>query len=133
MGKVFATTVTVFAGWSAIFAMQQPEELDIPLPEPVRIESPISLQIESTPPEEIEEPEEEYEEIIPEEVIEVTPVRREVVNNCNPNYSGCVPNASDVDCAWWSGDWPAYVSWPIRVIGRDVYRLDKDGDWIGCE
>ncbi|MFF5176052.1 G5 domain-containing protein [Micromonospora sp. NPDC000089] len=52
---------------------------------------------------------------------------------CDPNYSGCVPVASDVDCAGGSGDGPAYVSGPIRVIGTDVYRLDHDHDSYACE
>ncbi|WP_425439242.1 SH3 domain-containing protein [Poseidonocella pacifica] len=53
---------------------------------------------------------------------------------CHPNYSGaCVPIASDVDCAGGRGDGPAYVRGPVRVVGRDVYRLDRDRDGIGCE
>jgi|GEM_PF-709497 len=53
---------------------------------------------------------------------------------CHPNYSGgCVPIASDVDCAGGSGNGPAYVRGPVRVIGADVYRLDRDKDGIGCE
>jgi hypothetical protein len=56
------------------------------------------------------------------------------VSQCHPNYSGaCVPIASDVDCAGGSGNGPAYVRGPVRVIGRDVYRLDRDKDGIGCE
>ncbi len=54
-------------------------------------------------------------------------------SNCDPNYSGCVPIASDVDCAGGSGNGPAYVRGPIRVIGIDIYGLDRDGDGIGCE
>jgi hypothetical protein len=53
---------------------------------------------------------------------------------CDPNYSGaCVPIASDVDCAGGSGNGPAYVSGPVRVIGTDIYGLDADGDGVGCE
>ncbi len=52
--------------------------------------------------------------------------------SCNPNYSGCVPNASDVDCAGGSGNGPAYTG-RVQVIGVDVYGLDGDGDGIGCE
>jgi hypothetical protein len=55
------------------------------------------------------------------------------VSKCDPNYSGCVPVASDVDCAGGSGNGPAYVSGPIRVIGKDVYGLDNDKDGIACE
>lgn len=52
---------------------------------------------------------------------------------CDPNYSGCVPIASDVDCAGGKGDGPAYVKGPVKVIGKDIYRLDREGDGIGCE
>jgi hypothetical protein len=54
-------------------------------------------------------------------------------DQCDPNYSGCVPIASDVDCAGGSGNGPAYVKGPVKVIGKDIYRLDRDGDGIGCE
>lgn len=54
-------------------------------------------------------------------------------SSCDPNYSGCVPIASDVDCAGGSGNGPAYVQGPVTIIGRDVYGLDSDGDGIGCE
>jgi hypothetical protein len=54
-------------------------------------------------------------------------------SGCDPNYTGCVPIASDVDCAGGSGDGPAYVQGPVRVIGRDIYRLDADHDGIACE
>jgi hypothetical protein len=55
--------------------------------------------------------------------------------NCDPNYSGaCVPIASDVDCAGGSGNGPAYVQGPVRVVGSDIYGLDgNDNDGIGCE
>ncbi|WP_198940676.1 hypothetical protein [Micromonospora sp. CB01531] len=52
---------------------------------------------------------------------------------CDPNYSGCVPIASDVDCAGGSGNGPAYVQGPVRVIATDIYRLDADGDGIACD
>jgi hypothetical protein len=53
---------------------------------------------------------------------------------CHPNYAGaCVPFASDVDCAGGSGDGPAYVRGPVRVIGPDIYDLDRDGDGVACE
>ncbi|ACL39129.1 conserved hypothetical protein [Pseudarthrobacter chlorophenolicus A6] len=52
---------------------------------------------------------------------------------CDPNYSGCVPIASDVDCAGGSGNGPAYVRGPVQVIGSDIYGLDRDGDGFGCE
>ncbi len=52
---------------------------------------------------------------------------------CHPNYDPCVPVASDVDCASGSGNGPAYVEGPVRVIGIDIYGLDRDGDGVACE
>lgn len=53
---------------------------------------------------------------------------------CHGSYTGaCVPIASDVDCAGGSGNGPAYVRGPVRVVGPDVYGLDRDGDGIACE
>lgn len=55
-------------------------------------------------------------------------------DGCDPNYAdACVPIASDVDCAGGSGNGPAYVQGPVRVVGTDIYGLDRDGDGIGCE
>jgi resuscitation-promoting factor RpfB len=54
-------------------------------------------------------------------------------NKCDPNYSGCVPIASDVDCAGGSGNGPAYVQGPVQVIGTDIYHLDSDNDGTACE
>jgi resuscitation-promoting factor RpfB len=74
------------------------------------------------------------------EMITRTPVTRVIAvgtktaPQCDPNYSGaCVPIASDVDCAGGSGNGPAYVQGPVRVVGTDIYGLDADGDGIGCE
>lgn len=53
-------------------------------------------------------------------------------SNCDPNYSGCVPIASDVDCAGGSGNGPAYTGM-VQVIGSDIYNLDRDGNGWGCE
>ena len=52
---------------------------------------------------------------------------------CDPNYSECVPIASDVDCAGGKGNGPAYVKGPVRVVGKDIYKLDGDHNGIGCE
>ncbi len=53
---------------------------------------------------------------------------------CHGSYAGvCVPIASDVDCEGGSGDGPAYVRGPLRVVGEDVYDLDRDGDGIACD
>ncbi|QEW02925.1 DUF2510 domain-containing protein [Microbacterium lushaniae] len=54
-------------------------------------------------------------------------------SGCDPNYAdGCVPVASDVDCAGGSGNGPAYLQGTARVVGSDVYDLDRDGDGIAC-
>lgn len=70
-----------------------------------------------------------------EPVSEITTVGTYVkpASNCDPNYSGCVPIASDVDCAGGGGNGPAYTSGPVKVIGVDIYGLDRDGDGWGCE
>jgi len=53
---------------------------------------------------------------------------------CDPHYSGaCVPIASDVDCAGGSGNGPAYVKGPVKVVGSDIYDLDRDGDGVACD
>jgi uncharacterized protein YabE (DUF348 family) len=73
-------------------------------------------------------------------VLTRAPVSRVIVlgtraaSRCDPNYSGaCVPIASDVDCAGGSGNGPAYVRGPVRVVGTDIYDLDRDGDGIACD
>ena len=54
--------------------------------------------------------------------------------DCDPNYEGaCVPIASDVDCAGGSGNGPAYVRGPVYVVGRDIYKLDRNKDGVACE
>ena len=53
---------------------------------------------------------------------------------CDSNYDGCVPIARDVDCEGGNGDGPAYVAGPVRVIGSDIYGLDRGGEpGVGCE
>lgn len=57
-----------------------------------------------------------------------------VSDGCDPNYAdACVPIASDVDCAGGSGDGPGYVQGPVRIVGSDIYDLDRDGDGIACD
>lgn len=53
---------------------------------------------------------------------------------CHPNYTdGCVPNDPvDVDCAGGDGDGPSYLEGTARVVGKDVYKLDRDGNGIAC-
>ena len=52
---------------------------------------------------------------------------------CDPNYSSCVLVASDVDCAGGRGNVPAHVKVSVKVIGKNIYGLDKDRNGIGCE
>jgi hypothetical protein len=53
---------------------------------------------------------------------------------CDPNYAdACVPIASDVDCGGGSGNGPAYFYGTARVVGSDIYDLDRDNDGIACE
>jgi resuscitation-promoting factor RpfB len=67
-------------------------------------------------------------------VSRVIAVGTKQVRQCDPNYSGaCVPVASDVDCAGGSGNGPAYVRGPVRVVGDDIYELDRDGDGTACD
>lgn len=47
---------------------------------------------------------------------------------CEAGYTPCLPVAGDLDCA----DIPASKT-PVRVTGSDPYRLDGDGDGLGCE
>jgi hypothetical protein len=67
-------------------------------------------------------------------VTKVVAVGTKQSSGCDPNYSGaCVPIASDVDCAGGSGNGPAYVKGPVRVVGSDIYQLDRDGDGVACD
>lgn len=57
-----------------------------------------------------------------------------VAPTCDSNYAdACVPIARDVDCAWGSGDGPAYFDGVARVVGSDVYGLDRNNDGWACE
>jgi DUF971 family protein len=56
----------------------------------------------------------------------------EASSGCDPNYSGCVPIAPDVDCEGGSGDGPAYTG-VVTVTGSDIYDLDSDSDGTACE
>ncbi len=46
-------------------------------------------------------------------------------DNCMTGYSPCLPIAGDLDCGEING--------PVQVTGSDPYRLDADGDGIGCD
>lgn len=55
-------------------------------------------------------------------------------DGCDSNYAdACVPIDTDVDCAGGSGNGPSYVSGPVRIVGSDIYDLDRDGDGIACD
>jgi micrococcal nuclease len=56
------------------------------------------------------------------------PVRatRTSSSRCNPNYTPCVPNsARDLNCP--------DIGHRVKVIGADVYDVDRDGNGYGCE
>jgi hypothetical protein len=55
-------------------------------------------------------------------------------SRCHPSYKGaCLdPNAFDYDCKGGKGDGPRYTG-PVRVVGDDPFRLDRDGDGRACE
>lgn len=62
------------------------------------------------------------------------PLVQQPAGDCDSNYADvCVPIAPDVDCEGGSGDGPAYARGPLRVVGTDVYDLDRDGDGIACD
>lgn len=106
-------------------AVEQPKEeapskeADVIVPKKVEVQKAVEQPKETI----------KIQEVIPE------PKKVEVraTSNCDPNYSWCVPIASDVDCAGWKWNWPAYVRWPVQVIWSDIYDLDRDNDWWGCE
>lgn len=64
----------------------------------------------------------------PSPVVPLTPANPAPGRSCQPGYSPCLPITGDLDC----GEIPA-ASKPVRVTGGDPYRLDRDGDGIGCE
>jgi hypothetical protein len=55
--------------------------------------------------------------------------------DCHPSYPDvCLdPDAVDYDCAGGSGNGPAYVEGPVRVLPPDPFDLDREGDGWGCE
>ena len=63
--------------------------------------------------------------------VPVSPLAAVSSSACDPNYDGCVPIDSDVDCAGGSGNGPSYTG-QVQVVGVDVYDLDRDGDGVAC-
>lgn len=51
-------------------------------------------------------------------------------SGCDPNYQGCIPVfPPDLDC----GEIRSLGLAPVRVTGKDVHGLDRDGDGVGCD
>jgi endonuclease YncB( thermonuclease family) len=49
---------------------------------------------------------------------------------CDPNYKECLPVfPPDLDCT----DVKRFGLAPVHVIGKDVHKLDRDGDGVGCD
>lgn len=46
-------------------------------------------------------------------------------SNCMTGYTPCLPVVVDLDCG--------EIGHPVTVTGSDLYRLDRDGDGIGCD
>lgn len=46
-------------------------------------------------------------------------------SSCMDGYSPCLPIRPDMDCP--------EIGHPVTVTGSDPYRLDRDGDGIGCD
>lgn len=46
-------------------------------------------------------------------------------NDCMAGYKPCLPVVADLDCG--------EIGHPVTVTGSDPYRLDRDGDGIGCD
>ncbi|MBO3662272.1 G5 domain-containing protein [Microbacterium stercoris] len=62
------------------------------------------------------------------------PVAGSAGGGCDANYAeACVPVSSDVDCAGGSGNGPAYFDGVARIVGSDIYDLDRDNDGYACE
>lgn len=54
--------------------------------------------------------------------------------DCHSSYTGACLKADsdDYDCRRGGGDGPDYVDGTVRVVGRDDFRLDADGDGRAC-
>jgi hypothetical protein len=65
---------------------------------------------------------------------QLPPAHAQAAPGCHPSYAGaCIPvDATDVDCIGGRGNGPYYIG-RVRVVGPDVYELDRDGDGIACD
>ena len=54
--------------------------------------------------------------------------------SCHSSYTGaCLnPDSLDYDCKGGDGDGPEFIATRVRVVGRDDYKLDRDGDGFAC-
>ena len=54
---------------------------------------------------------------------------------CHPAYDGAclATDLGDYDCDGLGEDGPNFVRGRIRVVGKDEFLLDRDGDGMGCE
>jgi len=57
------------------------------------------------------------------QIADTTVVR--AIRGCEMDYTGCLPRVVDLDCT--------DVATKVRVVGEDVYGLDRDHDGIACE
>lgn len=52
------------------------------------------------------------------------------VSGCDPNYKECLPiYPPDIDCT----DVKRLGLAPVHVLGKDVHKLDRDGNGVGCD
>lgn len=54
-----------------------------------------------------------------------TPEPESEPSNCMAGYTPCLPVVPDLDCG--------EIGHPVTVTGSDPYRLDADGDGVGCD
>ena len=53
-----------------------------------------------------------------------------VASTCDPNYKECLPvYPPDINCT----DVKRLGLAPVHVIGKDVHKLDRDGNGVGCD
>ena len=54
--------------------------------------------------------------------------------DCHPSYTGACLKADspDYDCKGGDGNGPDYIGGGVRVVGRDDYDLDRDGNGVAC-
>jgi micrococcal nuclease len=66
----------------------------------------------------------------PNAALDAQDLQKQFMNKtCDTNYEGCVPLfPPDLDCS----EIRRLGLNPVKVIGKDVHRLDQDGNGIGC-